>query len=278
MEINIPVFPDLFLTITDKQIAAGIYPTSRLQKGLLMNYCGLDLAEEAVGFGLPVLKRGFQTFFPGEVKLDFSHKDSTWCVTALYTINLVEKIAKPGTASVDNKLLYVTKNFLAAVIRDLPPARRFLTVLSYRLRQWFNWETIFEKSEFNASVLMTYTFDEQTRILNIEAELTKPLQEDVTETIVMNEQGAHYFDLYRDSSELSLTSKAIGCWDEVTAENATFASSSFGIAFTLQRMPAAQLFRGRELVGPRLAWSGFGYSFSPSVRKFSYAIKIERLS
>ncbi len=65
---------------------------------------GLDLAEEAVGFGLPVLKKGLQTIFPGNVKLDLLHSDSTWVITAIYTMNLVEKIARPGTASVKSKV------------------------------------------------------------------------------------------------------------------------------------------------------------------------------
>ena len=92
----------------------------------------------------------------------------------------------------------------------------------------------------------------------------------VTEVIVMNEQGAHYFDEYQDSSGNHLVGKEIGCWDEVSAEEATFSSSAQRIAFTVHAVPGARLFRGRELVGSRLAWAGFGYSFPPSVRRLRY--------
>ncbi len=51
--------------------------------------------------------------------------------------------------------------------------------------------------------------------------------------IVMNEQGAHFFDQYRDSSGTCLSGKEIGCWDEVAAEEASFASSTHGVAFSL---------------------------------------------
>ena len=90
--------------------------------------------------------------------------------------------------------------------------------------------------------------------------------ESLTEVIVMNEQGAHFFDQYRDSSGARLSGKEIGCWDEVTAEEASFASSTHRVAFNLPQVPGARLFRGRELIGSRLAWAGFGYSFPPTLQ------------
>lgn len=52
------------------QIAAGTnhdasYPTGKMQKGWVLFCDGQDLSEEAVGFGVPILKRGLQTVFPG---------------------------------------------------------------------------------------------------------------------------------------------------------------------------------------------------------------------
>ena len=50
--------------------AAGTsYPTRRLQKGLLLYAGEQELAEEGVGLGVPILKRGAQTVFPGSVRL-----------------------------------------------------------------------------------------------------------------------------------------------------------------------------------------------------------------
>ena len=66
----------------------------------------------------------------------------------------------------------------------------------------------------------------------------------ITEVVVMNEQGAHHFDLYRDSSGTLLRGKEIGCWDEVTAERASFISETHRLAFTLQQVKGARLFGG----------------------------------
>jgi hypothetical protein len=277
MKISITISQDLSLTIGDQRSKRILYATSHLQKGLAMNYRGLDLAEEAVGLGLPVLKQGLKTYFPGGLELTSLEGEATHRVTALYTINLVEKFARAGKASVGNRPFYAVKNSLAAFIRCFPPARGFLTALSSDLRRLFDWETIYEQDGFSARVGMTYTFEKKTGVLAIEADLAGLPQGNVTEVIVMNEQGAHYFDQYRDSNTLHLSGKDIGCWDEVTADEAGFASSSHRVAFTLPRIPGARFFRGRELIGSRLAWAGFGYSIPPTTKRFNYLVRIERL-
>ena len=47
----------------------GPYPTSGLQKGLLLLETGQELSSEGVGFGVPVLKRGPRAVFPGSAEL-----------------------------------------------------------------------------------------------------------------------------------------------------------------------------------------------------------------
>jgi hypothetical protein len=277
MELIIPIFNDLSLTISDEQDERKVYPTARLQKGLVLNSRGLDLAEEAVGFGLPVLKRGLQTVFPGNIKLDLLDKGSPRVVTAIYTLDLVEKIARPGTAGVRSKALYSAKNFLAASIRQFPPLRAPLTALSNGLRRLFGLETIFEPAGFSMQIKMVYGFNMREASLQVEADMSSLPLGSITEMMIMNEQGAHYFDRYCDSSGTWLSGKQIGCWDEVTSEEASFLCSMHRIAFTLPRIAGARLFRGRELIGSRLAWSGFGYSVPPGVRDFRYTVRFEKL-
>jgi hypothetical protein len=84
----------------------------------------------------------------------------------------------------------------------------------------------------------------------------------------MNEQGARYFDEFRDSDGTVQSGNKIGCWDQVHASEANFISREQRISFSLPQVVGAKLFRGRELLGTRLAWSGFGYSFSPHTGGF----------
>ena len=256
----------------------GAYPTARLQRGWLLINAGQELVEEAVGFGVPVLKRGLQTIFPGEVELASAGSGAIREVTARFRLNLEEKMARPGAASVRSRWLYALKNLLAAVIRQSVLLRDPLSALSNMLRRTFGWETIFEASGFDASLAVVYRVDAQTGVIRVDVDTGDLPESGVTEIIMMNEQGARPFDWYRDSGEISLRGSAIGCWDEVTAEEASFVSEAHHLAFTLRQVNGARLYRGRELTGTRLAWAGFGYSFPPTAAKISYEIRIERLS
>ena len=136
MELSAPLFGDLSLMITDRAPSAGArdgrYPAARLQRGLLLVCPGRDLAEEGVGFGVPVLKRGAQTVFPGAMELRHSgapggegtpgsegtsgsegtpgseggtgggaapgRDGADWQATAVFEMNLVERLAARGSA------------------------------------------------------------------------------------------------------------------------------------------------------------------------------------
>jgi hypothetical protein len=278
MDTKIPVSQDLCLTIADKPDERQAYPTSHLQKGLLLNQRGLDLAEEALGFGVPVLMRGLQALFPGEVKLELKRGSPSWELTAEYSLDRIERLGAPGKRRVQGSLLYAVKSSLSSLRIHFPPSRAPLMAISSALRRLFGWATTFEQADFSARVKMTYLFDERTGLLSVEADLNFLPTESVTEVVFMNEQGAHHFDEYRDSGGEQLSGKAIGCLDQVSAAEASFASSAQRIAFTVLQAPGARLFRGRELVGSRLAWAGFAYSMPPTMRKFSYTVDIKELA
>jgi hypothetical protein len=273
------------LTLTDGinlQITAGTdhnasYPTGKMQKGLVL-YCNdQDLSEEAVGFGVPILKRGLQTIFPGEVELQPDPVSPQSKITARYKLNLEEKIAKPGSSSINNRLVYAGKNMLAGMIRGLPTLRRLLTNTSSLLRSTFGWQTTYEPAGYSTYVKLNYSIDAVAGIILIELLSVDAIPDGITEIILMNEQGAHHFDTYQDAEGVTKHGDQIGCWDEVLATSASFVSSDQHISFSLPQVEGARLFLGRELIGSRLAWSGFGYTFPPSLQHFSYQIQIKKM-
>jgi len=275
MGIEIPMCHGLSLNIGDPPSGRKAYPTETLQKGFLLFDQGQELAEEAVGFGVPILKRGLQTIFPGAATLAWLRQGTIWNVTALYKLNLVEKISDAGNNAVEKKSLYAVKNGLAALIRSLPILRRPLTVISNLLRRFFNWKTIYTQAGFSTDLKVLYTLNTETGRFKIEMD-TSGIPSEITEVMVMNEQGANIFDRYMDTSGIFLRGQEIGCWDEVIAREAWFESHAHRVTFRLGRVKGARLFRGRELLGSRLAWAGFGYSFSPSIQSFQYELSIEK--
>jgi hypothetical protein len=277
MELSIPLPGGLSLKIADHSGDADGYPTKRLQKGLLLLDGHQELAEEGVGFGVPVLKRGVQTIFPGEMELAWGRSGPVWEVTAVFGMDLVERLARPGGASLQSGVLYAAKDSLAALHRRVPPLRVPLTTASSTLRRVFGWVTTYEQARACAQLTVTYTVDGEHGKIGVAVDLTG-LPGDITEVVVMNELGGRHFDRYTDADGIDLHGDEIGTWDEVSAAKAGFQSTAHKVAFSLGQVDGARLSRGRELIGSRLAWSGFGYSLPPTPGAFTYEVRIERMS
>jgi hypothetical protein len=276
MELTIPLRTGLSLRVAEQSGDAGNYPTRRLQKGLLLLDGPEELAEEGVGFGVPILKRGVQTIFPGAMELAWRRTGPVWEVTAVFEMDLVERLAKPGGAGLQCDALYAVKDALAELHRRVHLLRGPLTAASATLRRIFGWVTTYEQVDVLAKLTVTYTVDGEQGKIGVAVDMTG-LPADVTEVVVMNEQGGRHFDRYTDADGSDLRGGEIGTWDAVAAATAVFVSTSHKVAFSLGQAEGARLSRGRELVGARLAWSGFGYSLPPTPGALTYEVRLERV-
>ena len=295
MKASVPLGAELVLEVGDEADGADDYPTARLQKGLLLVDAGESLAEEGVGFGVPILKRGVHTVFPGYVDVTCRRDGSIWEVTATYRMDLVERLARsrglnePEAAGADGRLmqsraLNAAKDSLAALHRRVPRLRGPLTATSAALRRTFGWVTAYEETASCGAVAVTHVVRpggaaghtaEETRV-SVDVDLSGLTAAGITEVVVMNEQGARHFDRYEDADGADMRGADIGTWQEVGAARASFVSTGHRVAFSLGQASGARLYRGRELVGSRLAWAGFGYSLPPSRRSFGYELTIAR--
>ena len=277
MRIIVPVSEGIAMGIGSSGRGPAGYPTAALGKGLLLLHDGQELAEEGVGFGVPILKRGVRTFFPGLVTLTAGPAVPCQEVTAVFRVNLEEKLAAGRRPAVHNRLLYAAKNRLAAMHRGVPLLRGLLTAASSGLRSAFGWRTTFEEAELGAQVTVRYSVLGNDGELDVEVDLSSLPRGVYSELVVMNEQGARCFCEYRDSAGTSLSGRQVGSWDEVTAGEASFLSAAHRLAFSLRQVKGARLFRGRELIGSRLSWAGFGYSLRPSRKAFRYTVRVGRV-
>jgi len=275
VELSVPLRDGLTLKIADQPTGTD-YPTARLQKGLLLLDEGRDLAGEGVGFGVPILKRGALTIFPGGVQLAERQDGPSRVITATFQMNLVERLAGTRGGSPSHRSFYAVRDLLAALHRRWPALRGFLTATSNAVRRRRGWVTTFEETMTRATLAVTYSVDGDSGRIRVAVDTTGLPERGITEVVVMNELGARHFDLYLDSAGARLRGGDIGTWNEVSAARASFASTASRVAFSVRQVEGAKLYRGRELVGSRLAWSGFAYSLRPARESFAFEVRIER--
>jgi hypothetical protein len=258
--------------------APGPYPTSGLQKGLLLLDEGQELSSEGVGFAVPVLKRGPRAVFPGSAEITV-HQGSPRSLTVTFTMDRVERLGGRRRRLFLHRPLDEAREAFALLYRRVPLLRRPLLAASNGIRWLLHVRTRFEQTTPVAVVPVTCTAGEHPGEVLVCADLSR-LPDTVTEIVLMNELGADVFRRYIDSDGADLRGAGIGAWNRVRAATGSFVAEESGVSFTLESDPdpetPARLFRGREVARGRLAWAGFGYSLRPGPPAFTYPLRIGR--
>jgi len=249
----------------------GCFPTSRIQKGLVLEMGNQDLSEEGVGFGLPVLKLGLQPVFPGSWSMSVREDKGRCLINADFEMNLTAVVARRDKI-IDSGLFYLARDTFSRIHREHPRFRNWISISSRMLKKKLDLEEIFTEMPNIGFVGASYLISDS----RIDVELRFPRVDGCTELIALNEQGADRFDTYQDSSGLVLKGEEIGSWNQIEADYASFVDPADDLVFTLKRIDGARMFRGREKATDSLAWSGLAYVLPPGVEKFAYSIELGR--
>lgn len=249
----------------------GSFPTSRIQKALVLELGNRDLSEEGVGFGLPVLKLGLQPVFPGSWSMSVKEDNGRCLIKADFEMNLKAGMARRGKI-IDKGLFYLARDTFSKIHREHPRFRKWISISSRMFKKKLDLEETFFEMPNIGSVKASYLIHDS----RIDVELRFPRVDGCTELIALNEQGANWFDTYQDSNGLILKGEKIGSWNQIEADYASFVDPADGLVFTLKRVDEARMFRGREKAADSLAWSGLAYVLPPRVEKFAYSIELGR--
>jgi hypothetical protein len=76
--VRIEMTMGICLHIKNPEIEQGDYPACRIQKGLVLVHENKDLSEEGIGFGVPVLRFGHETIFPGDACVSTEKDGDIW--------------------------------------------------------------------------------------------------------------------------------------------------------------------------------------------------------
>jgi hypothetical protein len=230
------------------------------------------MSEEGIGFGVPILKFGMRTIFPGSGSIEHKKDVDRIHIKINYDFNLSERIVVKGR-KIEGRTLYKIKEYLSWLHRKYHFSRKFLMQGSNAIRRTFELETGFEEVTSAGSVSVEYDIT-PPGLIHVRADLGRIKKDGCTEVIIMNEQGANYFNTYFDSNGTILRGNKIGSWKETFSDEASFINSHDNLIFTLSRVRGSRMYYGREFVPNRLAWSGITYSISPIISNFAYDIRI----
>ncbi len=247
------------------------FPTDRIPKAPTLELIGADLAEEGVGFGLPVLRGPFDTIFPGSFSLYRSEEPQSFRLD--FEMCLVERLAREGSGGGKGRVVDLVKESFAFIHRELPFTRRVLTLLSDFLRGVSGLRTVFVRTLSVGRVRVEYRIDSGSGRIAVRVDAGALASNERTRLILMNEAGARRFDLYEDSDGTLLRGREIESWRQVRADRAAFRDRLSGAYFAARARPGARLFSGRELVGRRLSWAGLAYVLPPGAARFEYEIE-----
>lgn len=255
------------------QAGTGSFPASRIQKGLVLGLGNRDLSEEGVGFGVPVFKIGSQPVFPGSWRTTITEHNGLCLIKADFEMNLWAGMALKGEMT-SNSLIYIVRDIFSKLHREHHQLRNLISISSGSLKKRLGLKDVFTLIPNLGLVSVSYLICDS----GIHVKFKFPAVDGCTEKIILNEQGANWFDTYKDSDGLILKGEKIGSWDEIKAKEASFIDTSDGMMFSLKRVEGAKasMFRGRELLAGCLAWSGIAYVLPPGTEEFSYCIELGR--
>jgi hypothetical protein len=255
--ISFEVAPGLRLRMSRDGGSPPAFPTDSMSKGLTLEHDGLNLCEEGVGFGLPVLKQGLRAVFPGASRVTLSDPEGRH-LRVQYTMNLRERLAPRGSF-LNSRPADFLKEIAGQLHRAYPFARGMLNSISGFAYNALGIRTVFEQGRSVGVFLMDYWFDPSKGEIRMALDASGIQRDGVTELILLNEQGASSFIEYSDSEGTRLSARDIGTWVPVTASEASLRSPVHQVRFSVQSIPGARLYRGREVAPGRLAWAGFAY-------------------
>jgi hypothetical protein len=260
-------------------VSLRLYPDSRphcleiamLQKGLILLLNGVELVEEGVGFGVPVVKFEDKTYFSSSALMSIHKNNECYTLTKAFALDTVSrKRIWKGPYIEDGVYSFLHRLFEKPYLRQKRQRIFFDKVME--LRNVLEINTEFIKVKSRGTITFRYSF--LPKLIQVETDMSTLNRTGCKEILILNEQGSGFFRKYFDSDRLVLLDKQIGAWERVEAEEASMSDIREKLVFTLKNKNGTQLYKGSERVKGRFSWAGLNYSLPKNANFFSYEIML----
>jgi hypothetical protein len=252
--------------ILNEGIDRGQGDSSSLEKGLIMIVRGNPVYGEGVGFGVPALEYQDKIIFSTLARIN---KDDNKLVKS-FSMDAYHRRTWMHKFPINDRLYsIISDKFKHRYQRDkqyqkfLRFLMKFITLLGLRIST--------EKISSKGFVDVTYRISEDNLIIIVDT--SGLLDKEYHRLLIFNEQSAD-FDLYKDEI-IELRKDEIGVWEEAYCQEASLTNESAKTTFFVKKLDGTKLFRGRELLQPRLDWAGFCYIIPQKIEHVQYVIRIK---
>ncbi len=263
----------VFLTLTANSVN-NFGRTQGLQKGLVMIKDHRLLCEEGMGFGVPVVTKGFQTYLSFSANIQTSNENGREVLAKTFFLDAVQRVRFRGK-EINSPIYYGWIELRGLAYKKIKPLRGLLPIWS-GVNKKAGFEFFFKKVEPLKKISVSYHISPVEIIVQVDLREFNTIR-GKAKLFILNEQGANFFCLYRESNGKSLESREIGAWNKVRADKAYFLNKDESIGFGIENHSSgrAKLYRGWELVPDSLAWAGLIFDLSKFRDSFfTYSISV----
>jgi hypothetical protein len=239
--------------------------SSGLQKGLIMFVDNKSLCGEGVGFGMPAVEYSNHTLFSTAANIQATNKT----LVKSFSIDASQRKTWKNRVPVDNTAYNAIQRRLANTYRTNKRSRRGLDYM-IKIQSLLGVGLSHQRVRSKGFIAVEYHLSDSRIVISVDS--SKLFDKNVKRVLLFNEQSAE-FNLYEDDFG-KLSKENIGVWEEVKSEKASLRNERANLSFMVENIPGTKLYRGRELLKPRLNWAGFCYSIPPHMEHFNYTVQI----
>jgi hypothetical protein len=274
------------MSLSDAEVSYFLSSTTRphfgkatpIQKGLVPSRKNgrADLCEEGVGFGVPLLQYRRDFYFPGKSVVSNEGLISGRHAWKQFDINLVERHQARRSEAIQ-AFSWVYQRIYNRLYKSVQ-GRKLLDLVEIRTRKsgerTGRSPSKFFRVKSKGEIQTTYDIDVNTGDILVKLDFSNIAKHNLQHIYVSNELGGSMFDHYSDSSGLKLAKTGISGWDRISADWAAFCAPELNIGYRITIPKEAEAFRGREIIGPDICWSGVILMIPPSTESLQYNIEM----
>ncbi len=249
---------DVTLAISDEP-GPNFLTTFQIQKGLIMCYHNKELAQEGLGFGVPIVRTPTETIFSRHARIKIDENR----IVKNYDLDCVSRITFGGKP-VQNKAFRSGFESLVKWYMGFESFQPLMLKIQQKMAKSFDAACTFIDIPSMGRVEVEYLITNDS--IDIKSEFEVSLSG--AKCIMANEQGADFFD-YAVIDGRYLLDHQIKGWIKV--QNALFKSKQLGLWFSIKSPPESKMFLGRER-NDYLCWSGINIERNSPC--FNYRINV----